>query len=325
MKKIQSKIKISTENLPYYLLRLGLACNLHCCFCNIPPESQSYPLTASKKEVAHQVEEIFRKNRTPKISISGGEPTLYRGLPGVVSMLKKRGALAIELQTNATFLADARSVRTLKRAGLDTAFVSFHTHIPRLFDALVASRGAFSRCRRGIRNLLEEKIEVVLNPVINSLTFRHLPAYIAYVHRYFPEIRALSLSVVQPRGRAKTQEALMPRYEALSPFVEKALDLADELGIVVVNPYCGLPPCVGGWHKRLGRCVEHNENMFAMKQPGVLRSFASQIGKVKFPVCKKCGLYASCNGVWQEYGLIYPDADLKPIRARRGRSNVTPV
>lgn len=300
------------NNLPYHLLRVGLACNVKCVFCNIPSESGLYPISLSLAEIKNNADEIFEKDPRPKISITGGEPTIREDLAEIAGYLKKKGARTIEIQTNAIMLDDNRFVKKLKKAGINKAFVSFHSHLSRIHDLLIFKNGGFEKCARGIKNLLDNGIEVILNPVVNSLTYRDLPEYIDFVHKNFPKVNCISLSVVQPNQRAIKNKKIIPRYGDVSPFVEKALDLADKYDITVNNPNCGLPLCVGGWHKRLDRCLDYNENLALKKN---LKSAHPRrlIDKIKPASCRKCGLNEFCNGVWREYANLYPLTDLKPI------------
>lgn len=301
------------DNLPYHLLRVGLACNVECVFCNIPAESGLYPVSLSLTEIIKKADEIFKKDSRPKISITGGEPTIRKDLVEIVKYLKKKGAKTIEVQTNAIMLADNTLVQRLKRAGISKAFVSFHSHLQKMHDLLILRKGGFEKCIQGIKNLVDNNVEVILNPVVNSLTYRSLPDYIDFVHKNFPKINCISLSVVQPNQRAMKNNKVIPRYGAISPFIEKALNLADRHNIVVNNPNCGLPFCIGGWHKRLDRCLDYNESLALKKN--LKSTHPKQLNdKIKSESCRECELNEFCSGVWRGYAELHPLTDLKPIK-----------
>lgn len=306
------KLQGSEDNLPYHLLRVGLACNVTCVFCNIPSESGLYPVSLSLRELKNMADKIFEKDPHPKISVTGGEPTIRKDLPHIIRHLKRNGARTIEIQTNAVLLADKTAVKVLKRAGLDKAFVSLHSNIPRIHDLLIMKKGGFEKCVQGIKNLLDSNVEVILNPVVNALTYRNMPEYIEFVHKHFPAVHCISLSVIQPNHRALKNKKLIPRYGTISPFIEKALDLADEYGIVVNNPNCGVPLCIGGWYKRPERCLDYNENI--TKKKNVPGHPSQSQAKMKPSSCRKCVMDDVCNGVWREYAEIYSLTDLIPIR-----------
>jgi hypothetical protein len=100
--------------------------------------------------------------------------------------------------------------------------------------------------------------------------------------------------------------------------VSRALRLGEKFDIIINNPFCGLPLCIGNWHKRLERCVEYSENL--LKQNCGAQKKAHGYGKVKAFFCHTCALGMFCNGVWKEYAQLYSFSDLKPIKKDRKMS-----
>ncbi len=292
-------------NLRYALLRLGLGCNVACPFCNVPWESYDYPIRLSINDVQREMIRL-RETGADCLELSGGEPTLRPDLPWIVEEARRLGYRRVELQTNAVVPGKSpKSVIELKNAGLTDVFVGLHSHLPNVHDFLVRQTGAFDLCVAGIANFIEAGIATTLNPVLTVVNYKPLPDFIEYVPRCLPGVRSISLSVVQPHGRAWSNRKLIPRYGEISPYIEKALDRSEALGLRVNNPYCGLPMCVGGWHKRLDRNVEYCETLSARE--------SGRDQKFHPPECVSCSLRRFCGGVWKEYPLIHPTSDLKPI------------
>lgn len=311
---IDEKQKSFEKNIPYKLLRLGLECNANCLFCNVP--SESYPLEKmstenAKREIAH----LISADNELRMDISGGEPTLRKDLEELIQYARKKGAKIIQLQTNGILLSDRKYVRDLKSAGLDKAFVALHSSNPGIHEYLVGKKGSFARCIMGIRNLLDQGIEVVLNPVITTKNYKCLPDYIEFIKENFPQIKSMSLSVVQPRGRVKKNKYLVPRYRTISPYVRKALRAAKKYGLIVCNPFCGLPLCIGGWHRYLEHCAEYSEN--ALRPEIKVMQRDSNLGKIKGIMCAECDLNNFCNGVWKEYIELYDFSDLSPVKLKK--------
>jgi MoaA/NifB/PqqE/SkfB family radical SAM enzyme len=300
--------------LPFVVIRLGAKCNAKCLFCNVPSESYNLPDIVSTEEIKKEIVDLSNKQKNMRISISGGEPTINKDLPEIIEFAKRSGIKTVEIQTNAILLRDKNLVKTLKKAGLDKAFVSFHSAVPRIHDYLTGRKGAFENCLIGIKNLLAEKIIVDLNPVVTVRGYEELPGYIRFVKKEIPEVKRISLSVIQPRGRAWDNRNLVPRYGQISPYVEKALKLGKQRGINIFNPYCGLPLCIGGWWKYLGNCLEFTEKHLEYNQLNfVQRNVCPSDYKIKSRQCLVCDLEKFCNGVWKEYAIIYSLSDLKPI------------
>lgn len=294
------------ENRRYALLRLGLACDAECLFCNVPAESYGGPRRLGEGEAGRAID-ARAAGGADRLELSGGEPALRPDLPRLVARARAAGFSRVELQTNGVALAAPGRAAELARAGLTHAFVALHSQEERLHDGLTRLPGAWRACLRAVESLLAAGVTVVLNPVVTEVQRRGLAGYVRFVAGRLPGVEAVSLSVVQPHGRAALHPRLTPRYAALSPFVAEALDEADRRGLRVVNPFCGLPLCLGGWTRRLERCVEWCEAELG-RAPG-------EGMKVRPPVCASCSLRTHCGGVWRAYLALDPEPGLRPVAA----------
>lgn len=299
------------QNLPYSILRLGMACNAACLFCNVPQESHGGRMRP-QKELMHEIDALLRDDPGLRLDISGGEPTLHQNLNSIIRYAWQKRVKIIQLQTNAILLSDGFFLKQLKKSGLTSLFVSLHSHKEAHHDQMMGHRGAFKKTLRGIKHALKAGLEVVLNPVITCYNYQDLPDYMAFVKKELSGIEGMSLSVVQPRGRAFGDKKLVPSCRMIDPFVRRALSWAFKNGMRINNPYCGLPLCIGGWHYYLRFCVEYCENSLLL-EGGCFSSRVNQ-DKAKAPQCMSCVLKNFCNGVWKEYAALYPLSDLKPLK-----------
>ncbi|MEQ9318670.1 MAG: radical SAM protein, partial [Polyangiaceae bacterium] len=284
------------------LVRVTMACNERCPFCNVPVEDYPEP-TPSDAELDAQLE-AFLATGEQTLTLSGGEPTLRRGtLLGVVARARAAGVSFAELQTNA-ILIDDRYAGQLAEAGLTSAFVSLLSDDASLHDELAGLEGAFPLCLRGIDALLDAGIAVTLNPVIARQTQDRVAVYVDFVAERLPRVQAISLSAVQPHGRARHDLDLLPDYAVLGPEVERAHLRAENHGIPLLNPYCGLPLCVG-WSDRRARSVEALEaegawaraSRAASEPHGVDNHGNKRHGRP----CRRCALRTRCGGAWHAY------------------------
>ena len=155
------------------------------------------------------------------LSITGGEPTLRKDLVFIINMASKIHSIRqINLQTNATLVSYKEYTVKLKKAGLDTAFVAFHSHKESVSNKLTSST-FWDKTVQGIKNLLSIGIPITLNPVINKLNYHLLPQYVKFVKEEFPNIKCISLSFVQPVGRAWKNKWIIPRYSEVLPYLKK--------------------------------------------------------------------------------------------------------
>ena len=285
-----------SPNIPRQVVRLGLACNEKCLFCKVPPDS------GEAAGPAHTLRAIKAAGRGGRLSISGGEPTLCPQLARLIACAGKLG-VDVELQTNGLRLAAAGEVEKLVSAGLRNAFVSLHSHIPLIHDFLTGVKGGHVKCVAAVRRLVANGVKVALNPVVTAANYRDLAGYVKFAAEL--GVQSISLSVVQPRGLALRNSALVPDYRKLRVPVRAALKAAAGAGIPVRNPICGLPLCVGGWHKYPDLCVEYSQGKLGLP-------FIE--GKVKMPGCAKCAASAYCGGVWREYLVLRGAGALRPLR-----------
>ena len=85
------------------LVRLTMACNERCPFCNVPAED--FPSRPTPREELEAQLQRFVADGERTITVSGGEPTLLRGrLVELVERARELGIEHVELQTNAILI-----------------------------------------------------------------------------------------------------------------------------------------------------------------------------------------------------------------------------
>ncbi len=288
------------------LVRLTMACNERCPFCNVPAED--YPSRATPQEELEAQLQAFVAAGERTLTISGGEPTLLRQpLLRLVRRARELGLQHIELQTNAVLL-DPPRCRELAQAGVTSAFVSLLSDQAPLHDELAGLEGAWTRCIAGIRALLGAGVQVTLNPVFAAQTQDRAPAYVAFVARELPGVRHISLSAVQPHGRARDTPELWPDYAVLGPGIREARKLAREHDITLLNPYCGLPLCAG-WDEDSAHSVEAVD-------PSTGPGLDNQGNKSQQGPCLSCAWRTRCGGAWHAYWTERGGSGLWPPQLR---------
>jgi MoaA/NifB/PqqE/SkfB family radical SAM enzyme len=273
-----------------------MACNERCPFCNVPAEDYE-KLTPPQHELDQQLDD-FVQSGARTLTISGGEPTLLRKrLLALVRAARDRGIPLVEIQTNAT-LIDPAYATALADAGTTSAFVSLLSHNSEHHDVLAGLPGAFDKCLRGIDSLVAAGVRVALNPVLARQTQGLFAQYVSFVADRWPAVRSISVSAVQPHGRASRgthPEELLPDYDVLAPQIRAACVVARDRGIELLNPYCGLPLCVG-WADDPERSVEAIEAAAGgwRPTPGV----ENRGDKRQGAPCLSCAWRTRCGGAW---------------------------
>ena len=141
-------------------LRLSLTdrCNLRCTYC-MPAEGLDWlpkPELLTDDELV-RVAGVFARAGVTTVRLTGGEPLLRRGLPGLVSRLAELG-LTLSLTTNGLGLE--RQAGALREAGLARVNVSLDTLRPERFLALTR-RDRLADVLRGLVAAREAGLEPV--------------------------------------------------------------------------------------------------------------------------------------------------------------------
>lgn len=240
-------------------LRLSLTdrCNLRCAYCM--PE---HPTWLPRADVLN-IEELLLLARLfvtemgiTNIRLTGGEPTLRRGLLTLVEGLQPLRALGLQrlsMTTNATRLSDLAA--PLRAAGLDDMNISIDARDPALFEKL--TRGPIQPVLDGIAAAKAAGIPFKLNAVVirdyNESEIGPLAdwAFAQNLALRFIEFMPLDNQQQWNRERVVTEDEILARLatryriEAIprtgaDPATEYRLDGRHHLGIIttVSKPFC---------------------------------------------------------------------------------------
>jgi len=120
----------------YLRISLLSACNLRCNYCQ-PVTNRKGIIVAPYDKVRSAIRFLHRSG-IRKIRFTGGEPTLSKSLPGLVSFVKEMDSrVHVAVTTNGVLLTSLAS--TLSAAGLDSVNISLDTLDPIKFRALTGT------------------------------------------------------------------------------------------------------------------------------------------------------------------------------------------
>ncbi|EFE72756.1 GTP 3',8-cyclase MoaA [Streptomyces filamentosus] len=201
-------------------LRVSLTdrCNLRCTYC-MPAEGLDWlprPELLTDDEVVRLVDVATRRLGITEVRLTGGEPLLRRGLPGLVARLHALpDPPELSLTTNGIGLA--RSAAALRDAGLSRVNVSLDTLRPERFTA-ITRRDRLPDVLAGLRaartaGLAPVKINTVPVRGVNDDEIGELAAF-AVEHGYrarFIESMPLDAQGAWDRDRMVTAEEILGR------------------------------------------------------------------------------------------------------------------
>ncbi len=283
--------------VPMHTVRVNFHCNQSCHFCfvstHLPP--------AREQDIRSAIEAAGRQRAI--LALSGGEPTLNANLSEYVRLAKSAGVREVELQTNATRLADSKLVAELEAAGVDVAFVSLHGATAPVSDDLTGAPGTYEQTVLGLDELQRSSIRLRLNFVFCQKNYTEFPALIRMVAERWPKALQ-SVSFVAPSTDLVPRDAwLIPRYADVMPLIQEGAALADQLGVELTGfeSMCGLPLClIPGSLAPYFDLVEVAEG-------------ADGGEFIKPDACRRCKLEPNCWGIRTRYAELYGTDELRPV------------
>jgi len=205
--------------LSYLRISVTDRCNFRCVYC-MPAEG----VQVSPRDELLSFEEIARVASVGatlglrKIRLTGGEPTVRRDLPRLVSMLSAiEGIDELAMTTNAAMMGELAA--PLKRAGMTRLNISLDT-LDREKAARIARRDEWARVQDGINAAFEQGFGLKFNAVVmRGWNDGELSDLVAYAHSYGAPMRFIEWMPMGETRFAKNNTTVPWRemLESLSP------------------------------------------------------------------------------------------------------------
>jgi MoaA/NifB/PqqE/SkfB family radical SAM enzyme len=285
------------------MLRLGFRCNQDCGFCW---QARDWP--APSEDLYWTWLDEIGGSGAEWITISGGEPTLYRRLPELIERAHAVHGLRVTLQTNAIQLAKPGYAESLAKAGLEVMLVSLHAADAALSDRMTRAPNTYVRTIAGIHAALKSKIKVGFNCMVERENVAQLPALAQLIVSEFAAAYAGLVLVVNfsQAGDYHDQQRFEREYVSLTdarPPLLAAARMLTEAGIAVeVGGTCGFPLCVFHGHEELLQPAR------AELDAGHMSARTHEAS-----ICQSCARTSSCVGVRRAYLTRFGEAGLMPF------------
>jgi cyclic pyranopterin phosphate synthase len=213
MRKITLRISVTDQ------------CNQRCAYCR--PANRPFSAKATRlvglDKAGDFVLLVSKIRPVGKVKITGGEPLLRRGVPGLIGRLVSHGIRDVSITTNGRLLAEQADA--LWQAGLRRINISLDSINPETYRAITGSRelkgilaGIHRIDRLGARPI---KINCV---VLRSHNLPELPGLLRYCHGRGWQVRFLEL---MPMGIAPSffQQEFVSTAEVRSILLSKGFTL----------------------------------------------------------------------------------------------------
>jgi len=304
-------------------LQVTRLCNNECVFCSNPEFESNPTLENLKNEIIE-----FKNNDITEIILTGGEPTISPHLFDTIDFISKNN-LEIKMISNGVNLANIELVKKLKQHNLNNIHISIHHFKEDEAQKLSQKEGHLAKTLQGIKNCIDQDINVNLNITINTLNTNDLSELIKFLTKKFPQVNHFIFNNLDPGnsdGKHQSRAGKNPWIVAKLNNIEKELSLTANI-LKRLNKTFRIervPLCyMKGFEENSTetRKIVKNENYSC----AFLRENSShetikikptnitdKLYRLKSKECDFCNLKSICAGVQKEYAELYGLSELSP-------------
>lgn len=303
-------INVSDDNNLEIIIRLTKSCNENCKFC-----STYLDKTFIKYEdFINVIDYLYVKYKDYNISfcLSWWEPTLYKDITKVLDYIILKTNNSVEIQTNATLFSSVLFLnKFLKYRWRINFFVSFHSHIPKIYNFLTSSK-LYEKSFKGIINLYKYfwADEISLNFVMNKMNCNSYFDYLNFIAKYFWNYWIVNLvfSVMLPNK--EWHEKLLLNYSELVNILNTTHEKFGNINKLLNVSY------QVWWYCQLPFCFFRNLNFIKDTDNFEIIWIDKEVGwniMSKTTSCKNCIHNFRCIGFPKKYLEFYWEEWINPI------------
>lgn len=316
-----------------------LDCNARCPFCStrvytdhgvLSPVDFRAGVARRAKDYTWSLDEVkslydeLRRDGIDRVSLQGGEPTLFEPLLELVRYGRTLGFVEQTVVSNGRRFADSDFTRRFVEAAPETLVLSLFGARAEEHDASMGVRGAFADVEAGVRNLVAAgagrpgaRPSIMAQLTLHSGNVEVLPAMV----RHWADRGLRDFSVRLLRETENTRrggESWFFDLERLRAPLLAAVEEVERRSGVTLSlaelPYCLLPD------EHLGtvlRDLGSNPNLAGGARHQVSRHFDVQVRDVRaragvVDACDRCALASVCVKPETHYAAVFSGA-LRPI------------
>ncbi len=214
------------NRMRYLRVSLLKACNFNCFYCR-PPSIDDYTAKdfTDPGKFKRSIRLLLRMG-VGKVRFTGGEPTLYRPLPELISYTKSlNNDIKTALTTNGRTLKT--QARELARAGLDSVNISLDTLQADKFKQLTGV-GCYDRVVEGIHAACENFSDVKINVVvINGVNDNEIEDMIMFANELEVDIRFIEY--MQTKYSAGRDSGYLSAADAMKRVDHRLYSVTDDI------------------------------------------------------------------------------------------------
>ena len=269
-------------------------CNNNCIMCIIeqPDRRRDLSLAEIKKRfdnIGPYVKYVF---------LTGGEPTIRKDLPEIISYLRSKYNGPIHLLTNARMFSYQDFCREFFNLDLGEFIfgVPIYGHTKELFESISRSKGSYEQTISGLKNLKKYGAKTELRIVVHKMNYENLPEIAEFIIGELNFVDSVLIASMEITGNAlNNKEVLFVSFKEMKPYVQKAIDVLYGEIEISLNQF---PLCIiDKKYRKLaeGKTVVEGEHLFVEE-------------------CNECLLRDKCSGVWDSYLDNFGGSEFEKIK-----------
>jgi MoaA/NifB/PqqE/SkfB family radical SAM enzyme len=212
---------IQNKNLPNLMsFAVNDVCNANCQYCSFFNAVED---TSRKLLTLPQVKKLMRSAQelgVSMINLVGGEPLLHPDLPEIIASIDPDYSTTI-MFTNGWKLQD--HAKELKRAGLDSIYVSLDSNSPEEHDQIRGKQGLFNEAIKGIESAKKLGFSVGISATLTPESYQQ--GQFVKMVEFAKEIGVHELLIFDtlPTGRSKQRTDLIDNNDWVEEMIEAAI------------------------------------------------------------------------------------------------------
>lgn len=229
--------------------------------------------------------------------LSGGEPTLRKDLPDLLTKLSDQLTPRLGIATDGLVLSSDKAVQFLMDRGLKRVRINFHSGRTDAHDWIVGMQGAAKRVHKAIRTCVEAGLEVEIETLVTRPTVSYLEETVELLAR----LRVDRILLRRLSGRNNAIDhfiAASPRLGPSQTHLEGALRIAQGWGVQTLLqdfPSCSLQADTADF------LLDDQELWMAPK----IEEWESLLPQFALPErirgCRECPRDRTCQGAPRDY------------------------
>jgi len=241
--------------------------------------STNYTKDYSTKEIISAIEDTIDGSEQ-EIQLSGGEPTLRKDLIQILRKINELNPNAkIQINTNGRMLSYKGWAKDLSSLNIvDSIMTDLHAHNSELHDKITQVKGSFDQTIKGIKNILDEKIELVIIVLVNGLNYRSLPEIAAFIKDNLRDAKVSFNYTWFVNNAYSNRSQLFVKVENTAPHLQKAADILGKNCVFMHFPVCIFNPKYQKYAVKQSFVTEDREDYPSQK-------------------CNECTLKSKCRGI----------------------------